>query len=740
MGHSGRRPSRRRERSCTLAAALVAAVVLCAKASAQEPTAPSDSAHPEVVSVTFPGAASVPHSVLRQAIATHQTSCKTRLAAPLCMIGGIDAVEERHYLERSEVPKDAERIAIVYEAWGFPEARVDADVVRKGPDAAAVRFHVDEGEPILVDTVVVEGRDSLSPALELPRRLPLRAGLPYALPRVEATEKALKEALASRGRPNASVEIGGDVDAGAHRARVVFRLRPGPAARFGPVSVRSQAPLDERTVRQLLAYRQGDSYDPALMDRTEVRLYDLSIVSRAVVEALPGDTVVPTRIVVDTRRSTGLATSASLTSTDCLGLMGEWRDRWLLGGPRELNVDAGVSNLFARGLGGSFPCSSAGSGPYADPDYVVRAGVNQPWPGPSPGDITASAWYARQSAPDAFVQRGWGARVGAGHRVGLGAYAAARYTFQRNTLDAADLYYCGNYGVCDGPGIAALAGPTRLAPVELLARWHQPPDPDVERDRERTAPAWYRGPYQDWRLDASAAVEVADAATGSDYRFGRAMAEGSATRFLGESIQLGGHARVGSLFGASSVLPPNARLFSGGPSTVRGVPENLLGPTVLVVPAGEADALGCAPEAGGCPADVAVDPERVALRALGGDRLLEANLEARYALGPKFSLAAFLDYGRLDVAPDGQRLAGVSGASVLTPGVGFRILADVGQIRLDVGYDPRGPQRLPLLAAGADGVVPLGTVTYDPFGWDGAGPFHRFLRRLQVQVAMGQAF
>jgi hypothetical protein len=140
---------------------------------------------------------------------------------------------------------------------------------------------------------------------------------------------------------------------------------------------------------------------------------------------------------------------------------------------------------------------------------------------------------------------------------------------------------------------------------------------------------------------------------------------------------------------------------------------------------------------------VVVGGDEVSVRPTGGDALLEASIEGRWWLAPRLQAAAFVDYGVIH----GDPLA-LAGAPALeggwtrrvSPGIGLRILANIGPIRLDVGYDPSGPERHPLFAAGDGDLRFLGSVVFDPFGHDDSGRLTRFLRRLQFHVDIGLPF
>jgi outer membrane protein assembly factor BamA len=189
------------------------------------------------------------------------------------------------------------------------------------------------------------------------------------------------------------------------------------------------------------------------------------------------------------------------------------------------------------------------------------------------------------------------------------------------------------------------------------------------------------------------------------------------------------------LAGGGAPLPPQLRLFGGGPRGVRGVGVNLLGPRILL--ARDSAAVACDDVASCAP----LDPDDVYVRGAGGDLLAEASVEARLWATRGVQLAAFVDAGAVRTRGEpGSPLAARTEA-VVTPGVGGLALTPAGPIRLDVAYNPSPVRTYPLLVRGADGGYRLlGLLPYDPFAYDDPDAWTRFRRRLRFQLSMGTPF
>ena len=173
-------------------------------------------------------------------------------------------------------------------------------------------------------------------------------------------------------------------------------------------------------------------------------------------------------------------------------------------------------------------------------------------------------------------------------------------------------------------------------------------------------------------------------AIGSDANFFRALVQGQYYQQLLPDLILASSLRLGwigayGLAGPdekSNPTPLSERFFSGGSTTLRGLPRELAGPLlrhpdtdeiVLVNHRGE-------PDPAGRPVP------------LGGNALLIANLEIRFPLMAFFTGALFYDGGNV------LRTFGDL-SSNLTHAVGLGIQANtpLGPIRFDAGYNPRPP-------------------------------------------------
>lgn len=705
-------------------AAAILAAAFALPAAAQQP----DSI--EVVDVEFRGRVELAESAIEDVIATLPTTCRSALAAPLCF-AGFDFVRNERYLDSAEVARDAERITVAYEIHGYPGTTVAHRIER---DRAGVRvvFLIEEAPPYLVQSIEVAGLPANVPQ---PSSLPIAMGEPYALPALDAALERIEFHLARHGYPYADVAAEGSVDEAARTADLRIVAVPGPLVRFGAVRVRADEPLREAPIRDRLAIASGEPYDPLALERTERRLYELESTGRVLarVDGLRDSaTVLPVVVDVTARPLRGLDLESTLSSTDCLEAAAFWTHRHLLGRPRVLRIGASASNILADPLAGSFPCNDAGTGEYGHAAYRAQLSLDEPIPGTAATWLRAHVFAERHTTPDVFVERAIGAVATLSRQPSDDLGVALQFAPRRFELDAAALYLCGNYGACEMDAWETLQGPAWLAPLTASIVWMS--DGELQGVTRDKLALWRLEPLPRFRAELRGALEAAGSWSLSDFAYRRVLAQASATRRFGETIELAGRLRGGALF-TDDILPPAVRLFSGGPMSVRGTLQNLLGPATLVVDPRDVDAIPCASAVGGCDGE-SVDPDLLRLRPLGGDRLAEAAVEARWAFASRAQAAAFVDFGWVGHA------SGIGEDWIVSPGIGLRLIANIGAIRIDLAFDPRAPRELPLRSSTAiEGeIADLGTVRYEPFSFDDPGFFRAALRRMQLHFAIGQAF
>jgi outer membrane protein insertion porin family/translocation and assembly module TamA len=647
----------------------------------------------EVLSVAVEGPDRLSPALVRSVIATQPTRCVSAALQPLCWLG---ASLDRHYLDPRTLAVDLLRLRLLYHQRGFRDARVALDTTRTSA-GIHVRFRITEGEPVLVRSVQVEGAGELGGAIT--RSLPLRAGEPLSLVDFEVTRDTLITRLANRGYAAADVLANYTIPANdPYRAEVEYQLIPGPLTRFGDIEITGLNQVSTRVVERMLTFREGDLYSRQALLRSQRNLFSLEVFRHAeIITAAPGtDTVLPVRVQVNEGDLNRIRVGIGLSTSDFLNAEGRWISRNFLGRARRLEVRGRVSNIVAEPLR-PLPGFEGCTGIYCDAAGSIAADFSQPWFFDPGNTLGAGLFLERFTLPGVYVRTSRGGYLSLSRTFGRGGVATIGYRPELTQLESdGDLIFCVNFTVCEEREIDVLRSAHWLAPLAVTV--------GIDRSNSVFSPT---GGYV-LRLDG----EYAARETGSEFDYVRLLGEVSAYHdpFRGVVIATRlrpGWARAVGAPGSGLGLHPQKRFFGGGSNSVRGFAQYRLGPKLLTIADGRvlADTAGfrpgCSPQdinAGLC--DVATLAERAPgefeVRPVGGALLLEGNVEARFPIwSDRVRGAAFLDFGQVWRSTDEVDLGGLA----WTPGVGIRYFSPIGPIRIDIGYNPAGAERLAVVTS-----------------------------------------
>ena len=729
--------------------ALVAAALVAAPLAAQS-RRDDQIERPEVVDLKLAGVKSVNRDDLEASISTDESGCNSAIQLPLCWISKNSLWYTRAYLDRTELARDLLRIRVFYWRRGYRETQVDTAVVERGKDRVAVTFTIVEGEPTLLERVDVVGPDSILPERPV-GRIEALAGKPFNLLSLDSALVGLRQAVWERGYADAVVSDTVGLLIGRRSADLVVAVDPGRLSTVDTIIVRGNEDISERTIRNSLAFGEGDIFRRSGVTTSQRNLYQSQLFQTAIVEVAPEpDSAKTVAVTVSESELHAARVAGGLSTIDFAQAEASWTDYNFLGAARRLTVRGAIANLLASQLEGTGPFVDVSAQardledpePYLRPNWQLGAEFTQPWFGSYRNTIGAAGFWRRRSAPGVYVDHGYGGSATFTREVVPRLPVSLTYQFEVTQLDrAGDVYFCIIFGACETESIDAMRRAQRLSPIVLSAT--------ADRGNDPFSPtAGYR---------AQAALEHASAFTISDYRYNRATGEGSVYRRFGRAV-LAVHARLGFVRAVAStaeaidvdgladdapIVHPRKRFFAGGSRSVRGFGENQLGPRVLTVaPPPDTSRLRaiCIAGADGERCDAflqdSVDTRRFTPRPVGGNGVVEGNIEFRFPIWGKFEGAAFVD-GAFVGNGDITELAEATGA--ITPGVGVRYVTPVGPVRVDLGYRPSLTQTLVVLTEriGADGrseLVEIGKRDYD------ANAGRRFLDRLVLHFSIGQAF
>lgn len=741
-------------RTRSLAATVVVALALIGSLGAATPVYAQANDTLEVVAVDFVGADAFGPSILSTAIVTQPTHCTVVFI--VCWFGtGI----EREYLDEVELDRDVLRLRLFYAQRGYRDARIETAAVATDGGVRVV-FRIDEGEPVRVATIEVRNGGDIP--TDVSRNLPLREGAPFNLLQLEASRDTLTRRLQNQGFAHAEVLAGYDLPGDSLLADVYYELYPGSHARFGEIEVAGAQKVSPAVVRRMLTFRPGDEYSRAELFRSQRNLYGQELFRHAEIQELsgpdaPADSIVPVRVSVNEGDLHRVRAGLGMSTSEYLLTEGRWVSRSFFGGARRLELRAQLSNLLARTLGPA-PLFQDVNGIYGRISGQVAADFTQPWFFSALNTFNAGIYAERRSIPDVFVRTGGGSYFSFRRLVGLNATldAGLRAELSKLETEEGDLVFCVSFTLCTPEQIRILTEPHWLVPVTAGVTW----------DRSNSLFAPTRGFVI--RLQG----EYADAITASDFEYVRIAGDFIdyssifprtviATRISpGIAFPIGGDDDLG--------VHPTRRFYAGGANSIRGYPSFRLGPKVLAADAAgqlaapvDSGGAGCTAQqinTGTCDATplAARDPQAFRIQPLGGAASFEGSIELRFPLWRELVRGvAFVDVGQVWQEHSDVRPRDV----IATPGFGIRYFSPIGPIRIDVGYNPRGAERVDVVTTqvqycppDADGCEPIEPgQEYDPrylrnttelraqeaVLWN---PRTSFLRRLQLHFSIGQAF
>ena len=649
----------------------------------------------EVSSIVFEGNEAFPEDSLARAIVNRETTCGW--FSPffrLCAFG-----VEHEMLNERELSRDVLRLTSFYNIRGYRDARIDTLTARPSPGAVELSFQIEEGIPVRVASLTVEGADvfeEFDPTADLPIQV---GGLLNAID-LAATRDTLIQRFRNRGYPRADVSRSWRLPSESpYQADVTFEVERGPHSVFGAITLVGNEELDEDVIRQSLPFAEGQEFSAAQLLEAQRDLFSIDLVQRAsIVETvvpagvLP-DSVVPLQIRITEAQVHNMRVGAGWSTSDCLNAETRWTSRNFYGGARRLQLRARVSNLAADQLRRGV-CTQSGIDEFGGMNWLVSAEFSQPLVGETLA-LRSSLFFERQSLQDVFVRQAVGVDLSVSQTLDANTSFTLAYRPQLTKLEAAEVFFCTSFLVCTPEDVSSLQEPNWLVPLSVSL--------------VRASTNNILNPTRGYQVLVN--FEHSSAVTGSEFRYDRAFGEVAAyleTRpgqVLAARVR-GGWVGAGAfVLGGADIVHPQKRFFSGGANSVRGFAQNQLGPRVLTVdPARLLIADTDAPDAICAPAEIMnltcnandLDPQAFGTpRPTGGSKILEGGVEYRFGVGGGWETAAFVDFGRIWADQE----SGSRSRFEVSPGIGLRYLSRIGPIRIDLGYRFRGKEDLQVVTS-----------------------------------------
>lgn len=711
---------------------------------------------PEIRNLTLRGVSHVDPTDLQKSLATLPTMCKSPILEPFCLISHSPTFVDRNYLNETEFARDVLRIRAYYWMRGYRDTQVDTSVTRVGKHLVDVTFDVHENAPTLVRRIVLQYDSTLISNKQRDRSTLLRAGKPLDLTLLDTMVVDFQTILWNKGYGDATVDTSTVVDTAARLGDVTLRMVPNRLTTVGTITVTGNQKVATKTILNLIKLQPRGLYKYDDVLESQRNLYVSNLFRQATVYVpFQRDSVKDVEVNVTESPLHAAHVGVGGDNVNFLQLETQYTSYNLLGGARRLDVAANAGNLLSRGLSGraGFQNVTKNSGAFTNPDvflqptWTASVTLAQPAFVRPDNQFGVSFFTHRQMAPAVFVDRGYGTELTFTRQIALRAPASLSYRYEVNRVDASDVYFCVNYGVCDTTSIGALRSHASLSPLTLAAF--------IDRSDQPFEPT------QGYVARLSA--EHASSLTLSDYRYNRFSLDAAAyTHRTGSRQVFSAHLRLGivrALANSNSdiaALHPTKRFYAGGAQSVRGFGENQLGPRILTIAPEQLDSAH-AVTATGAPCDTHTeavrlcDPNSGTLtdaqfnpQPLGGTSLVEASVEYRFPLPifrPHFEGAVFVDggiVGQTSVRNVADLTNLTRGMGAVTPGFGVRYVSPVGPIRFDVGLNPQRAEQLSVVTSvvenGQQKIIPLSTQRrYLPTGGG-------LLNRMVLHFSIGEAY
>lgn len=622
--------------------------------------------------------------------------------------------------DRNVFQRDLARVEAVYRSKGYYEAHARAGRVHWiTNEHVRIEIVVDEGKPVLVDTVRVVGLEGLPKNIaDLAERAAARAlprNEPFDEEQFDKALAAVRRVLTDRGYAYAKVKNDAHVDIVAHKADVVLTAAPGETCVFGSVSIEGLRELPDLPIRRAIDIDPGEPFSEAALESAQQAVLDLGVF--ASVEIAPDlsdpsrpDRVVPINVKVEPSRLRTVRLGGGIEfdalKADVHGIVG-WENRNFLGGMRSFGVtfkpgvvlyptrvsDIELPNRFLPESRLRFDFRQPGfiearTNAFIRPELDVQALLVNPDPPPNQRVIG----YGEIRNGIGIDRAYWKFYVAVSHNLQV-AYPFAYVGSRDPTL-----------------GTLVISYPELITQLDFRDDRIHPRKGVWIGNTLQFAGGPFGGQAQDIKLqpDVRGYVPISR---------GVVLAVRGAVGFLfprnyGSNIQ-----HPGSLFEASEERTRDYQLtffrgfFSGGPTTNRGYPLRGIGPHDMVpFISPELEVQRQSTTCGS-------DPGEFDCRTpTGGFTLWEASTEVRFKVTGPLSVATFCDASDVSPRTTDIRLSHLH----LSCGAGGRYDTPVGPIRLDIGYripglqviggltpDEREPSTIPAKRSSGDFGIPI---------------------------------
>jgi outer membrane protein insertion porin family/translocation and assembly module TamA len=609
-----------------------------------------------------------------------------------------------------------------YQNNGFYDTTVDTVVSKASNTAVDVTFRINEGAPIRLDTLRIEGLELVDDTASILKDLQLRVGGRFGRDLMVADVDTILTRLRNAGYPRPDYLRSYTVNRAQHRATVGIEVIPGPLARFGAIDVTTisarggAGEIDSTVVRGLIGIKTGQRYSARALAEGTRNLYNLGVYRHVGLDVdtmwTRGDSVADIRVDLREDLIHQWDLNEGWATLDCFRVNTQLTNKNFLDKAQRLELTGRLSKI-----GFGKPTDFAATHDLCRRhvlekdtassvlNYYAGATLRRPTLFGTHWVPSYSAYTERSGEYQAYLRTTYlGGEAAATRELGRGLPFRAAYTMEYGHTIAQPAILCAIFKRCNRNEQDDFQNTRRLAITSGSIQWIQTNDP-VEPTTGFVIGGEIRGSSQYFLSDPSVSFLKVTA----DVSWYRQITRGSVffTRLRGGATSL------------ANLLPPQERLYAGGANSVRGFQQNELGPIVYLFTSLDTTQFKPDTDAVNSTISYIAKPGATSARRSpgGGNSLFVVNTELRIR-DPFFpqllEYVPFVDAGQVWTREPGTKQLNIQRAEI-TPGLGIRVFSPVGPIQLNAGYNPGKPRPGPAyFAAPVDplsGQAPLLCVT-----------------------------
>lgn len=199
-------------------------------------------------------------------------------------------------------------------------------------------------------TILTDGEGGSAVGIPLSReKLGVMAGDPAKASAVVTAETVLIQRLQEQAYPLAKLaDRTATIDRDAKTMDLLFRVDPGPKARYGAVTVAGNDSIDRDYIVRRLPWVYGDPVDIRQIDKgrralTSTGLFDSAGIQLG--EEVGPDGLLPITVTVREHSPRSIGAGVSVSTAEGLGSKAHWEHRNLFGGAEKLRLEATVAEV-----------------------------------------------------------------------------------------------------------------------------------------------------------------------------------------------------------------------------------------------------------------------------------------------------------------------------------------------------------------------------------------------------------